>query len=145
MAYVLGVNRTLKDAGAVNSIEPELVGGRVKWVYEEYEASAMAIATPLKLFGIDIPAESRIVDWIIDHDALGVTHFRFGTLSDDDVFMVNTAGVSADKKNMTDDGVAASLGYEVTAGDDQTFIITLSGATAGSGTIKVAVAYVTKG
>lgn len=145
MATVYGVNRTLKNTGTVNTIEPELLGGKVRWVYDEYECSSTAGGTIIELGGIDLPPEARVVDWIIDHDALGITSLCFGTKADDDEFMAYATGVAADKKNFTDDGVAASLGFEIAEGTGQTLIITLSGATAASGTIKVAVAYVPKG
>jgi hypothetical protein len=86
------------------------------------------------------------VDWIIDHDALGGdAHLLFGTSADTDEFMTAKTAVAADKKNYTDDGVSASLGFEIEEGDGQTLIITTSGATAATGTIKVAVAYVARG
>ena len=49
MATVYGVNRTLKRTGVVNTIAPELQGSKVKWAYDEYEASAVAGATIIQL------------------------------------------------------------------------------------------------
>lgn len=145
MATVYGVNRTLKNTGAVNTIEPELQGGRVKWLYDEYEASALATGSTIELFGQDLPAEARIVDWIIDHDKLADVSLIFGTSADIDEFMTSTSAAAADRKNLTDDGVASTLGFEIEAGAGQTVIITTTGASAATGTIKVAIAYVTKG
>ena len=145
MATVYGVNRTLKRTGTVNTIEPELNGGLVKWVFDEYEASGLAAGSIIELFGQDLPAEARIVDWIIDHDALDCPDIRFGTKEDDNEFLDSTDFTGADKKSFTDDGVAASLGFEIIKGDGQTLILTTTGATAAGGTIKVAVAYVAKG
>jgi len=144
MATVNGVNRTLKDAAGVNTIEPEVQGGKVRWLFDSYEASSLASGSVIELFGEDLPAEARIVDWIIDHDALGTVTLAFGTSADDNEFMTQTSCSGADKKNFTDDGVAASLGFEIASGDGQTLIITNTGASAASGTIKVAVAYVAK-
>jgi len=145
MADVYGVNRTLKRAAQVNTIEPEVLSGKVRWLYDSYEAASLAGDSVIKLFGQDLPAEARIVNWIIDHDALaGDCHLEFGTSADADEFMESVDCTSADKKNFIDDGVAASLGFEIESGDGQTLVITTSGATAASGTIKVAVAFVTK-
>jgi len=144
MGTVYGVNRTLKRTGTVNTIEPEIMGATVKWLYDSYEAAALASGSVIELGGLDLPAEARIVDWIIDHDALADVTLKFGTKADDDEFMAATSAASADKKNFTDDGIAASLGFEIASGDGQTLIITTSGASAATGTIKVAVAYTSK-
>ena len=143
MATVYGVARTLKRTGTVNTIDPQIMGQDVKWVYDSYEASALASGSIIELFGLDLPAKARIVDWIIDHDDLGGdAELEFGTSETAAEFMAQTACTSADKKNFTDDGVAASLGFEITEGDGQTLIITHSGSSGATGTIKVAVAYV---
>lgn len=144
MATVYGVNRTLKRAAQVNTIEPELMSGKVRWIFEEYEASALATQSVIELFGQDLPAEARIVDWIIDTDALSTVNLVFGTKADHDEFMVATSAASADKFSLLDDGVASSLGFEIESGDGQTLIITCTGASAATGTIKVAVAFVSK-
>jgi hypothetical protein len=146
MATVYAVNRTLKNTGTVNTIDPEDQGAKVKWVYDEYEASALAEGSVIELFGIDLPVGARIVDWIIDADALSTVTLSFGTSADADEFLALKATANtADKFNYTDDGVAASLGFEIEEGDGQTLIITTSGPSAATGTIKVAVAYVAKG
>jgi len=145
MATVYGVNRTLKRAAQINTIEPEVMSGKVRWIYESYEAASLATGSVIELFGQNLPAEARIVDWIIDHDTLsGDYHLEFGTSEDADEFMAKADCSSADKKNFTDDGVAASLGFEIASGDGQTLVITTSGASSASGTIKVAVAFVSK-
>ena len=141
MASVYGVARTLKRTGTVNTIDPQIQGASIKWVYDSYEAAALASGSTIELFGMDLPAGARIVDWIIDHDALSTVDLEFGTKDDVDEFMASTSCASADKKNFTDDGVAASLGFEITEGDGQKLVITNSGASAATGTIKVAVAY----
>jgi len=145
MADVYGVNRTLKRTGTVNTIEPEINGGVVKWLYESYEASALAADSTIVLFGQDLPAEARIVDWVIDHDALDCPGLTFGTSDSKASLMAAADATAANKLNMTDDGVAAGLGVEIVAGSGQTLVIHTTGATAATGTIKVAVSYVTKG
>ena len=143
MATVYGVNRTLKNTGTVNTIDPEVQGAPVRWVYDEYTAAALAGTSVIELGGIDLPAGARIVDWIIDHAQLApsASAICFGTLEDDNEFMAYTASTAADKKNFTDDGIASSLGFEILAGTGQTLCITYSGASTGTGSIKVGVAY----
>ena len=147
MAYVYGVNRTLKRTGTVNTIEPELQGGVVRCIKEEYTfLTTEAAADVIKLFGQDLPAEARIVDWKIDHGDLANNRtLSFGTLADDDEFMVATdCGAAADKKNMTDDGVDGALGFEIASGDGQTLTLTLGGGAAAAVKVIVCVFYVTK-
>lgn len=146
MATYYGTNRTLIDAGtAPNSVEPEMNGAVVHWVYDEYAAVALA-GTSVVYFGPDLPAEARIVDWIIDLDSLNTaSNIKFGTVADDDEFMAYKSGASADKFNYTDDGVAGSLGFEIASGTGQTLCITYSGTSTATGTIRVAVAYTAKG
>jgi len=148
MATVYGVNRTLKRTGTANTIAPELCGASVKWVYDSYEASTLAVDTGIQVFGVNIPVGARVVDWIIDHDALDTAAITFGTVEDPDEFMTITDATGADKKNFTDDGVAASLGFTIvagaTVGNGQICVITNSGGTTTSGTIKVALCYSAK-
>lgn len=143
---VYGVNRTLKNAGDVNTIEPEILGGRVKWLYDTYTFAASAAGTIVHLFGQDLPAEARIVDWVIDHDNIqNNTTLIFGTLADDNEFMdAVDCGAAAAKKTYAVNGVAGSLGFEIAAGDGQTLMLTTA-VGAATGTVRVGVAYVTKG
>lgn len=146
MATVYGVNRTLLNTGTVNTIDPEENGGGVRWVFDTYECSSLAAGSVIELFGINLPIGARIVDWVIDHDDIqNSATLAFGTNDDDDEFMTaTTCGGSADKKNMTDDGVSAALGFEIDSVDAQTLILT-TGTGIATGTIKVGVAYVATG
>lgn len=146
MATVYGVNRTLKNTGTVNTIAPAVNGAGVRWVFDTYEASALAIGSVIELFGINLPIGSQIVDWVIDHDDLqNSMTLAFGTNDDDDCLMTaTTCGGSADKKNMTDDGVSSALGLEIDSADDQTLILT-TGTGIATGTIKVGVCFVAPG
>lgn len=145
MAQVYGVQRTLKRTGTANTIEPELMGGVVKSLIEVYEASSLAADSIILLFGQDLPAEARIIDWIIDTDALDCSGLTFGTLTDKAVFMAAKDHTSATKSNYQNDGVADSLAHEIVAGSGATLVLHTTGATSAGGTITVVVTYVTKG
>ena len=151
MGDVYGVNRTLKRTGTANTIEPEVNGGVVKWIYETYVAEALAAGSVIKLFSQDLPAEARIVDWMIDHDALQADSdvtLAFGTNASAAALMAATTCAAANKLALLDDGAAGSLGYELSAGTGQILQLTTSspgGDSAATGTIRVGVAYVTKG
>lgn len=144
MATVYGVNKTLARTGTANTIEPEINGGKVRWIYDTYEAAALAAASVIELFGDKLPAEARIVDWTIDHDALADVSIKFGTSASDAVLMAFTSAAAANQLSLKDDGVDSSLGYEIAAGTGQQLIITTSGPSTATGTIKVGVAYVGK-
>ena len=153
MATVYGVNRTLKNTGSVNTIAPELVGAKVKWVYGEYTLAALASGSVIELFGINLPLGARIVDWIIDHANLGNnTTLALGTKASgaSAVLMaaVDCGAGAAAKKTMQVNGVASALGYTIVAGTvalPGTVLMLTTGAGEGSGIVKVGVAYVSKG
>ena len=147
MANVYGVNRTLFNTGTVNTIEPEENGGKLKWIFDEYTfLTTEAAADVIKLFGQDLPAEARIVDWIIDHGDLENNRtLSFGTLEDADEFMTATdCGAAADKKSLLDDGIDGSLGFEIASGDGQTLTLTLGGGAAAAVKVIVGVCYAVK-
>jgi len=145
MADVYGVNRTLKRTGTVNSIEPEEMGGVVKTLIDTYEASALAADSTIVLFGQDLPAEARIIDWVIDADANDIPGLSFGTSDSKAALMAAVDNTGADMFCMKINGVSATAGHEIVAGSGQTLVLHTTGATAGTGTIKVIVTYVTKG
>lgn len=136
---VYGVNRTKVEAmSPSNLLDPQEAGGVVRWFYDSYEAAALASGQVIGMC-CDLPLNYRMVDWVIDHDALGsAVTLKFGTVEDDDEFMTATACSAADKKNMTDDGVAQAVGFkgdtEVAAAEKTKLIITVGGAAA-TGTI----------
>jgi hypothetical protein len=144
-----GVNKTLYNAGLVNTIEPELVGGRVKWVYDSFTFDGVVTtADVIYLMGCLLPAEARIVDWTIDCGALGGScTLAFGTLASAAVFMAATnLGSAAVKSLSAGDGVAASLGYEISSGNGQIPMLTVGAGTPTNAiVVKVAIAYVAKG
>lgn len=147
MSAVKGVNKTIQDAcNPADLLDPEVVGAKERVIYEEYEAAALASGSTIEL--PSLPKGAMVTDWVIDHDALGsgVT-LKFGTYADDDCFMVATSCAAADKKNHTDDGVAASSGYradDITTDAEKTRLKLTTGGATGTGTIKVLVKYTAK-
>jgi len=149
MGTKYGVNKTLYRTGSVNTIEPELVGGVVKWVYDSYTFDGVVTtADVIHLMGCLLPAEARIVEWIIDCGALGgACELAFGTLADDNEFMATHAIATAAVHSMANgDGIAGSLGFEIAAGDGQIPTLTLAAGTPTAAiVVKVGIAYVAKG
>jgi len=143
-----GVNKTLYNAGTANTIEPELQGGKVYCLVDTYTFINTEAATDvIQLGGIKLPAEARIVDWRIDHGAIGGSiELAFGTLASSAVFMASVSCVGAGKKTYTGNGVAGSLGYEISSGNGQVPTLTVAGATPTAGiTLTVVIFYTRKG
>jgi len=144
-----GVNKTLKRTGTVNTIEPELVGGVVRWVFDSFTFDGVVTLTDvIHLMGCLLPAEARIVDWIIDCAALGGScTLQFGTLADPDEFMTTTSFASAAQASLANgDGIDGSLGFEIAAGDGQVPTITvIAGTPTAAAVVKVGIAFVAKG
>jgi len=144
----LGVNATLRDAGIVNTIEPEMNGGVVKWVYDSYVTDGTETTGDLiELGGIKIPAEARMVGWIVDCGALGGScTLTLGTEADTDEFLTATNfGSAAIKSSFNGDGIASSTGFEIASGTGQTIqMLVGAGTLAASITVRVAVLYAAK-
>jgi hypothetical protein len=143
-----GVNKTLQNTGVVNTIDPELQGGKVKCLIDEYTFTTSEVATDIiELGGMILPLGARIVDWVIDHGDLANNRtLSFGNSAAAAALMAATdCGAAADKKNMTDDGVAATLGYEIDAATKQIPTLTLGGGAAAAVKVIVAIFYVCKG
>ena len=147
MATVYGVNRTKIEAGnQADMPDPEENSSGVRWVYDYYVAALINSTSPIYL-GLKLPVGARIVDWKIDHEALASAALKgkFGTAASDACFMAYADIYAVAIKTLNGNGVSQSLGKEISSGDDQTLVITLSGASSGTGTIKVAVAYTAMG
>jgi len=143
-----GVNKTLQNTGVVNTIDPELQGGKVHCLVDEYTFTTSEVATDIiELGGIKLPLGARIVDWVIDHGDLANNRtLSFGNSAAAAGLMAATdCGAAADKKNMTDDGVAGALGYEIDATTKQIPTLTLAGGAAAAVKVIVAIFYVCKG
>lgn len=144
----LGVNATLRDTGTVNTIEPEMNGGVVKAVYDSYvTVGTETTADLIELGGITIPAEARIIGWIVDCGALGGScTLTLGTEADTDEFLTATNfGSAAIKSSFNGDGIASSTGFEIASGTGQTIQMLIGGGTlAAAITVKVIVIYAAK-
>uniref|UniRef100_A0A6M3LG73 Uncharacterized protein n=1 Tax=viral metagenome TaxID=1070528 RepID=A0A6M3LG73_9ZZZZ len=151
MATVYGVNRTLARTGTVNTIDPEEIGSDVKWLYETYTfLTTEAAGDIIQMGAIDIPVGARIVDWVMDHGDLAnnrTLSLGFAGTGLAAVLMAATdCGAAADKKNMTDDGVSLSTGYEITdVTDGGKVILTLAGGAAAAVQVRLMIRFVCKG
>jgi len=148
MPTFYGVNKTLQRTGTTAKIEPELQGGKIHCLVDEYTfLTTEAAADVIQLGGMKLPAEARVVGWDIDHGDLANNRtLAFGTLASAAVFMAAAdCGAGAAKKNYEANGVAGSLGYEISAGDGQIPTLTLGGGAAAAVKVIVAIFYVCKG
>lgn len=143
MSAVKGVNKTIQDTVTPGTLlETEVVYAKEHVIYEEYEAAALASGSTIAL--PELPLGAMITDWVIDHDALGSSvTLALGNAASATALFAATVCATADKKNMTDDGVAAALGYRLDAATKVALLITTGGASA-TGTIKAMVKYTTK-
>jgi hypothetical protein len=144
-----GVNATLKETGTVNTIEPEMQGGKVRCLYDSYTTVGTETTGDLiEMGGLILPAEARIIGWVIDCGALGGScTLTLGTEADTDEFMAATNLGSAAKKSLANgDGIASSLGFEIASGaGQQVQMLVGAGTLAASIAIKVAILFVAKG
>lgn len=131
MASVIGVNRTLQNAGT--KVDHGF-DGKLRVKYDEYEAAALASGSDITLAGMK--AGDVIYNIVVHHDALGGSStLKVGDTNDDDRFIVATSTASAGKLEL---GAIGGFGYEYTAADD--IVLTTGGASI-TGTIKVAIYY----
>ena len=144
-----GVNATLKETGTANTIEPEMQGGKVRCLYDSYTTVGTETTGDLiEMGGIILPAEARIIGWVLDCGSLGGScTLTLGTEEDTDEFMTATNLGSAAVKSMANgDGIASSLGFEIVSGTGQQVqMLVGAGTLATSIAIKVAILFVAKG
>ena len=70
MTTIKGVFRTLQDTPNIaNRMAPGLFDGRVKIMYDYYEADAIDIADIIEM-GPELPVGAKIIDMILDTDDL---------------------------------------------------------------------------
>jgi hypothetical protein len=145
MATVYGVNATLKNTGAVNTIDPQEQGGVVKCLVDSRTLlGTETTGDIIEWGGFDIPAGARIVGWMVDCAALGGScTLTLGTVEDTDEFLTATNFGSAAKKSMANgDGIASSLGFEINAGDGQTICSEIGAGTVAAVKVIVSVYFV---
>ena len=90
MATVSGVNYTLQTNTPVDLVLPVDSAGRVRLLYDTYEAAALATASTIS-WGV-LPKGSRPVDFKLWHDDMGTTcTITLGDTLDPDRLLVATA------------------------------------------------------
>lgn len=143
MAEYKADNKTVQDAVTpATLLAAEQIGGKERVIFDQItlagEAAGSIIVLP------ELPLGAKITDWVIDHAALGTgVSLKFGNRSDDDALFAAATCITADKKNMTDDGISTALGYVCDTADKCKPIITTAGQAA-TGLVKVMIKFVTK-
>lgn len=147
MSEYKAANKTIQDACTPTTLlEPEVIGGKERVIYDSYTFAGEAAGSILVL--PELPKGAMIVDWVIDHAAMGTgVSFKFGTRNDDDCFMAAATVIAAAKKTYAGNGIASSLGYrcdDETSGSEKTKPIITTSGQAATGAVKVMIKYVVK-
>lgn len=141
MASVNGVNRAKAiDPSSDNVLDRGVLGGKLRVMYDYYEAASTATGTTIKV-GQDLNDGDRIIDIWLMTDALGngVT-LAVGDSDTAGRYISATACNTANQRLDLD--TIAGLNYEIGTNDgDNTILITLAGTASGTGTIKIVVLY----
>ena len=144
MASVKGVNYTNITADPIVKVDSEVLGGKMRVSYDNYEASSLASGSDITIGRI--PTNATIMDVVLKCDALGGSStLKVGDSGDDDRYLaaVGTWNAAGQTQSMLGGSTAANtamtgLGYRTTASTD--IIITTGGATI-SGSIHCWVMY----
>ena len=138
MATVSGVNYTKQTNTPADMVLPRDSHGRVRVMYDTYEASAVASGSTIQLF--KIPVDARVLDFKIWHDALGSSStLAFGDSGDVDRLHAATASSSASIMIPLIAAINTMAGYTYTA--ETVLSLTTAGASI-TGTIHVQLTYV---
>ena len=148
MATVYGVNadKALVDVPS-QKVDVSSWQGRVRWVYDEYTAGALALND--KIIMGRLPEGAKIVEAILMADDLGTTGLLdFGyeyddsaLTSDPDAFLDDAdVKAAAASYKMTD--VANAVGFGVEMQGEASVVLTVAEAIDVGGDIRCAVAYV---
>ena len=138
MATVSGVNYTKITTTPVDHILPRDAHGRVRVMYDTYEASALADPSTIQLF--KMPADARVIDFKIWHDALATsTTLALGDADDTDRFMAAASSASAGIMVPLIGKIDGFAGYTYSA--ETVVSLTMAGAAA-TGTIHAYIMYV---
>ena len=138
MATVSGVNYTKQTNTPADMVLPRDSHGRVRVMYDTYEASAVASGSTIQLF--KIPVDARVLDFKIWHDALGSSStLAFGDSGDVDRLHAATASSSASIMVPLIAAINTMAGYTYTA--ETVLSLTTAGASI-TGTIHVQLSYV---
>ena len=131
MATVKGVSYTKVTNVPVELVLPRDMHGRVRVMYDTYEASALANPSTIQLF--KMPQDARVIDFKVWHDAMGSgTTLAFGDPGDIDRFAAASASTSAGIKVPLIGVIDTFAGYTYTA---ETVVSLTSAGGAATGTI----------
>ena len=146
MASVKGVNYTNITADPIVKVDSEVLGGKMRVSYDNFEASSLASGSDITIGRI--PTNATIMDVILKCDALGGSStLKVGDSGDDDRYLAvvgtwNAAGQSQSMLAGSSTGAPttgmAGVAYRTTAETD--IVITTGGATI-SGSIHCWVKY----
>ena len=144
MASVKGVNYTNITADPIVKVDSEVLGGKMRVSYDNYEASSLASGSDITIGRI--PTNATIMDVVLKCDALGGSStLTVGDSGDADRYLaaVGTWNAAGQTQSMLGGSTAANtamtgLGYRTTASTD--IVITTGGATI-SGSIHCWVMY----
>jgi hypothetical protein len=144
MASVKSVNYTKITADPIEKVDSEVLGGKIRVSYDNYEASSLASGSDITIGRI--PTNATIMDVVLKCDALGGSStLKVGDSGDDDRYLaaVGTWNAAGQTQSMLGGSTAANtamtgLGYRTTASTD--IVITTGGATI-SGSIHCWVMY----
>lgn len=140
MSDVLGVNATKQNAGFIGAnIIDQGYKGFERVIYDEYEASALANASTIKM-GTKLPVGAVVVDMKFIWDDMGSTvTMKVGDAADDDRYVVSGTSLTTANGSCTINA-CDGLGYKVTGTNDQQIIVTTAGIW--TGTLRMVVKYV---
>lgn len=138
MATVSGVNYTKITNTPVDHILPRDAHGRVRVMYDTYEASSVASGSTIQLF--KMPIDARVIDFKIWHDALGSSStLAFGDSGDVDRLHAAASSASAGIMAPAVGRIDTMAGYTYTA---ETVVSLTTGGAAITGTIHAYIMYV---
>jgi len=138
MATVSGVNYTKITTVPVDHILPRDAHGRVRVMYDTYEASSVAAGSTVQLF--KMPIDARVIDFKIWHDALGGSStLAFGDAGDVDRFHAAASSASAGIMVPVVGVIDTMAGYTYTA---ETVVSLTTAGAAITGTIHAYIMYV---
>ena len=133
MATVSGVNYTKITAEPVEHILPRDAHGRVRVMYDSYEASSLASGSTIQLW--KLPVDARVIDFKVWHDALGSSStLALGDAGDVDRLHAAAASSSAGIMIPAVGRIDTMAGYTYTA---ETIVSLTTGGSAITGTIPV--------
>jgi hypothetical protein len=140
MASVLGVNATKLAAGFIGTnIIDQGYKGVERVIYDEYEASALANASTIKM-GTLLPVGAVISDIKFIWDDMGSTvTMKVGDVADDDRYVVSGTSLTTANGSCTINA-CDGLGYKITGTNDTQIVVTTAGIW--TGTLRMVVKYV---